>query len=82
MTTKEAASNTIYCVGGSMEGVRKSMVTMAILDDLMEMAQKPLLSASDVMPESLSGVRRQRATDLKRGGHAYVATSAELRENP
>jgi hypothetical protein len=38
--------------------------------------------ASEVRPESLSGVRRQRATDLKRGGHACVATSRALRANP
>jgi hypothetical protein len=38
--------------------------------------------AFDVMPESLSGARRKRATDLKRGGHAYVATPPELRANP
>ena len=163
MTTKEAASNTNYWVGASRGGVGKLMVTMAILDDLMEMAQKPLVIecdtsnpdvwkaykeevpsqlinldesdgwielvnvcdsnrdkavvintasrnnssarrawgrdrvffevdssesvlvnpfTSDVMPDSLSGVRRKRATDLKRGVHAYVAASPEPRANP
>jgi hypothetical protein len=92
MTTKEAASNTIDCLGASKGGLGKSMLTMAIpdhrkrdrvffeIDSSESVRANPF--APDVMPESLSGVRKQRATYLNRGGHAYVATSPELRANP
>ena len=46
MTTKETVGNAIYWVGGSTGGVGKSMVTMAILDHLMEMSATALTNAT------------------------------------
>jgi hypothetical protein len=92
MTTKEAASNTIYSLGSKQGGSRQvdgddghpgppgSDRVFFEVDSGESVLVNPF--TSDVMPESLSGVRRKRATDLKRGGHAYVATSPELRANP
>jgi MinD superfamily P-loop ATPase len=51
MTTKETVGNAICWVGGGKRGVGKSMVTMAILDHLMEMSATALIECDTSNPD-------------------------------